>query len=77
MKVRILEYKCYAKHAQVLFEDPRDGHLSYNVAVLFPVQWQDGKRVDLSMDQVQESLSSAFECDVVWSKKLGSYVVRL
>lgn len=50
--------------------------LFYNVAVAFPCRFVDGERVPFDIDIMRESLYVGAECDVSFSKSLGSYVVR-
>lgn len=45
-----------------------------SVALAFPVSWVDGERLD--DPSLLDSVKPGAEVNVIWSKKLGSYVVR-
>lgn len=78
MKVTVEELLIFREpkvYAKINFCDHRPGHLPHGVAVAFPYVFHLNEKISLTADDLIEALEPGNECNVIWSKKLNSYVV--
>lgn len=64
------------KYAKVNFKHPKDPNGFVREAVAFPVAFDNNERLSFPLDVFKRVLSVGNELNIVWSKKLNSFVVR-
>ena len=78
MRCKITASSFYGKYAKVNFIHPKDSAFPGFVreAIAFPCFFDDNDKVTVNDNDFRHALTPGLSVNIVWSKKLNSFVVR-